>query len=141
MNKIITVLLIVLGVLLILGFTSLNLEGGNVILYLISVFVIGFFAGGFSNLDNITRTASDNKFYQREVSHKNAIIQRITLERDKFRLAEDNRQDDINQLMKLEDTKEAILRQYRGMEDSIDMGSMNNAIETLRRKLGFYRGK
>ena len=48
MNKIITVLLIVLGVLLVLGFTSLNLEGGNVILYLISVFVIGFFAGGFS---------------------------------------------------------------------------------------------
>ena len=47
MNKIITVLLIVLGVLLVLGFTSLNLEGGNVILYLIK---------------NIKRNTTDGKY-------------------------------------------------------------------------------
>ena len=42
MNKAITVMLILLGVLIILLYPSLHLEGGNVILFFISVFVIGF---------------------------------------------------------------------------------------------------
>ena len=140
MNKAITVMLIVLGVLLILLYPSLHLEGGNVILFLISVFVIGFFAGGFANLDNITKANQDNVFYQREVGRKNAIIQDITRERDNYRLEHDNRREDTEALIKLKDQKEAILRQYRGMEDNIDMTSINEAIEAMRRKLGFRNG-
>ena len=140
MNKAITVMLILVGVLLILLFPSLHLESGNIILFLISVFVIGFFAGGFANLDNITKANQDNVFYQREVGRKNAIIQDITRERDNYRLEHDNRREDTEALIKLKDQKEAILRQYRGMEDNIDMTSINEAIEAMRRKLGFRNG-
>ncbi len=140
MNKAITVLLIVLGVLLIFAFNSLHLVNGNVILYLISVFVIGFFAGGFSNLDNIIKANQNNVFYQREVGRKNAIIQDITRERDNYRLDHDNRREDTEALIKLKDQKEAILRQYRGMEDNIDMTSINSAIEKIERQLGLFRG-
>ena len=55
MNKVITILLIMVGVLMVLLFPSFHLEGGNVILFLIAIFVMGFMSGGFSNLDNITR--------------------------------------------------------------------------------------
>lgn len=140
MNKAITVMLILVGVLLILLFPSLHLESGNIILFLISVFVIGFFAGGFSNLDNITKANQDNVFYQREVGRKNAIIQDITRERDNYKLEHDNRREDTETLIKLKDQKEAILRQYRGMEDSIDMTSINSAIEKIERQLGLFRG-
>ena len=111
MNKAITVMLILVGVLLILLFPSLHLESGNIILFLISVFVIGFFAGGFANLDNITKANQDNVFYQREVGRKNAIIQDITRERDNYRLEHDNRREDTEALIKLKHQKEAILRQ------------------------------
>jgi len=140
MNKAITVMLILVGVLLILLFPSLHLESGNIILFLISVFVIGFFAGGFANLDNITKANQDNVFYQREVGRKNAIIQDITRERDNYRLEHDNRREDTEALIKLKDQKEAILRQYRGMEDNIDMTSINSAIEKIERQLGLFRG-
>lgn len=140
MNKAITVMLILVGVLLILLFPSLHLESGNIILFLISVFVIGFFAGGFANLDNITKANQDNVFYQREVGRKNAIIQDITRERDNYKLEHDNRREDTETLIKLKDQKEAILRQYRGMEDSIDMTSINSAIEKIERQLGLFRG-
>ena len=139
MNKVITILLIMVGVLMVLLFPSFHLEGGNVILFLISIFVIGFMAGGFSNLDNITRVNTDNVFYQREVGRKNAIIQRITLERDKIRLEDDDRKADILTLAEMEDRREGILRQYRGMEDNIDMTSINEAIENLRLKIGFRK--
>ena len=93
MNKAITVLLIVLGVLLIFAFNSLHLENGNVILYLISIFVIGFLAGGFSNLDNITRLNQENGFYKREVSKKKELYyalvrkhEKLTLQKDELRL-------------------------------------------------------
>ena len=140
MNKAITVLLIVLGVLLIFAFNSLHLENGNVLLYLISIFVIGFLAGGFSNLDNITRLNQENVFYQRETSRKNAIIQDITLQKDKLEKVDRERNADILTLAEMEDRREGILRQYRGMEDNIDMTSINEAIENLRRKIGFRNG-
>ena len=79
-------------------------------------------------------------FYQREVGRKNAIIQDITRERDNYRLEHDNRREDTEALIKLKDQKEAILRQYRGMEDNIDMTSINSAIEKIERQLGLFRG-
>ena len=137
MNKAITVLLIVLGVLLIFAFNSLHLENGNVILYLISIFVIGFMGGGFANLDSIIKANQDAVFYQRETSRKNAIIQDITLQKDKLEKVDRERKADILTLAEMEDRREGILRQYRGMEDNIDMTSINEAIEALRRKIGF----
>jgi len=140
MNKAITVMLIMVGVLLILLYPSLHLEGGNVILFLISVFVIGFMGGGFANLDGITKAQSDAVFYQRETSRKNAIIQDITLQKDKLEKLDRERIADILTLAEMEDRREGILRQYRGMEDNIDMTSINEAIEAMRRKLGFRNG-
>lgn len=141
MNKAITVMLIVLGVLIILLFPSLHLEGGNVILFLISVFVIGFMGGGFANLDSIIKANQDAVFYQRETSRKNAIIQDITLQKDKLEKVDRERNADILTLAEMEDRREGILRQYRGMEDNIDMTSINEAIENLRSKIGFRNGK
>ena len=93
MNKAITVLLIVLGVLLIFAFNSLHLENGNVLLYLISIFVIGFLAGGFSNLDNITRLNQELGFYERlsarTKSQYSELVrkhEKLTLQKDELRL-------------------------------------------------------
>ena len=93
MNKVITIMLIMVGVLLILLFPSFHLEGGNVILFLISVFVMGFMAGGFSNLDNITRLNQEIGFYKREVSKKKELYsalvrkhEKLTLQKDELRL-------------------------------------------------------
>ena len=93
MNKIITMLLILVGVILIFAFNSLPLENGNVILYLICVFIIGFFGGGFSNLDNLQSRSQEIRFYQREVAKKKAVYselvrkhEKLTLEKDELRL-------------------------------------------------------
>ena len=79
MNKIITMLLILVGVILIFAFNSLPLENGNVILYLICVFIIGFFGGGFSNLDNIENRDSKIRFYKQEIVNQK-------MKRDELRL-------------------------------------------------------
>jgi len=93
MNKVITILLILVGVLLILLFQSFHLEGGNVILFLISVFVMGFMAGGFSNLDNITRLNQEVGFYERLSARRQSKAQELgrklikqSLEKDELRL-------------------------------------------------------
>ena len=93
MNKVITILLIMVGVLMVLLFPSFHLEGGNVILFLIAVFVLGFMSGGFSNLDNITRLNQENGFYKREVSKKKELYyalvrkhEKLTLQKDELRL-------------------------------------------------------
>ena len=96
--------------------------------------------GGFANLDGITKAQSDAVFYQRETSRKNAIIQDITLQKDKLEKLDRERKADILTLAEMEDRREGILRQYRGMEDNIDMTSINEAIEAMRRKLGFRNG-
>ena len=93
MNKAITIMLIMVGVLLILLFQSFHLEGGNVILFLISVFVMGFMAGGFSNLDNITRLNQEVGFYERLSARRQSKAQELgrklikqSLEKDELRL-------------------------------------------------------
>ena len=100
MNKVITILLIMVGVLMVLLFPSFHLEGGNVVLFLIAVFVLGFMSGGFSNLDNIVRTNGELQFYTREVAKikgdlratRNEYIElvekheKLTLEKDELRL-------------------------------------------------------
>ena len=93
MNKAITIMLIMVGVLLILLFQSFNLEGGNVILFLIAIFVMGFMSGGFSNLDNIIRLNQEIGFYKRETSKSKAMYselvrkhEKLTLQKDELRL-------------------------------------------------------
>ena len=93
MNKIITMLLILVGVILIFAFNSLPLENGNVILYLICVFVIGFFGGGFSNLDNLQARSQELRFYEqlsaRTKSQYSELVrkhEKLTLEKDELRL-------------------------------------------------------
>ena len=93
MNKIITMLLILVGVILIFAFNSLPLENGNVILYLICVFVIGFFGGGFSNLDNLQARSEELRFYEqlsaRTKSQYSELVrkhEKLTLEKDELRL-------------------------------------------------------
>ena len=100
MNKVITILLIMVGVLMVLLFPSFHLEGGNVVLFLIAVFVLGFMSGGFSNLDNIVRSNQQLEFYTREVARKKDDLQatrnkyielvakheKLTLEKDELRL-------------------------------------------------------
>ena len=93
MNKIITMLLILVGVIMVFLFNSLHLENGNIILYLISVFVIGFFGGGFSNLDNIEKRDSELRFYKREIA--NAKIRK-----DEMRLDAIRNYDNVNQELK-----------------------------------------
>ena len=93
MNKVITILLIMVGVLMVLLFPSFHLEGGNVVLFLIAIFVMGFMSGGFSNLDNITRLNQEIGFYKRETSKSKSMYselvrkhKRMTLEKDELRL-------------------------------------------------------
>ena len=93
MNKVITILLIMVGVLMVLLFPSFHLEGGNVILFLISIFVMGFMSGGFSNLDNITRLNQEVGFYERlsarTKSQYSELVRKhkkLTLDRDELRL-------------------------------------------------------
>ena len=93
MNKVITILLIMVGVLMVLLFPSFHLEGGNVILFLIAIFVMGFMSGGFSNLDNIIKLNQEIGFYKRETSKSKAMYselvrkhKRMTLEKDELRL-------------------------------------------------------
>ena len=45
--------------------------------------------GGFANLDSIIKANQDAVFYQRETSRKNAIIQDITLQKDKLEKTSD----------------------------------------------------
>ena len=96
--------------------------------------------GGFANLDSIIKANQDAVFYQRETSRKTAIIQDITLQKDKLEKLDRERKADILTLAEMEDRREGILRQYRGMEDNIDMTSINEAIENLRSKIGFRNG-
>ena len=93
MNKVITILLILVGVLMVLLFPSFHLEGGNVILFLIAVFVMGFMSGGFSNLDNITRLNQEVGFYERLSARRQNKYQelvrkhkKLTLDKDELRL-------------------------------------------------------
>ena len=93
MNKVITILLIMVGVSMVLLFPSFHLEGGNVVLFLIAIFVMGFMSGGFSNLDNIIRLNQEIGFYKRETSKSKAMYselvrkhKRMTLEKDELRL-------------------------------------------------------
>ena len=93
MNKVITILLILVGVLMVLLFPSFHLEGGNVILFLIAVFVMGFMSGGFSNLDNITRLNQEVGFYERLSARKQNKYEelvrkhkKLTLDKDELRL-------------------------------------------------------
>ena len=79
MNKIITMLLILVGVIMVFLFNSLNLENGNIILFLIALFVLGFMSGGFSNLDNIENRDSKIRFYKQEIVNQK-------MKRDELRL-------------------------------------------------------
>lgn len=79
MNKIITMLLILVGVIMVFLFNSLHLENGNIILFLIALFVLGFMSGGFSNLDNIENRDSKIRFYKQEIVNQK-------MKRDELRL-------------------------------------------------------
>ena len=59
------------------------------------------------------------------------------MQKDKLEKVDRERKADILTLAEMEDRREGILRQYRGMEENIDMSSINEAIESLRRKIGF----
>ena len=79
MNKIITMLLILVGVIMVFLFNSLHLENENIILFLIAVFVLGVMSGGFSNLDNIENRDSKIRFYKQEIANQK-------MKRDELRL-------------------------------------------------------